>query len=373
MQYSLVGTDGADSVITVFVPGSKPLVAHASHPNFKAIVQGAIEDDEGIVKLFDIVQEATTRFERLSERITAANGRLYFDGEEIDNALSQQVARFLSEGVENWKPLVKFFENVQTNPSEHSREQLYGWLKASDFSITDDGLIVGYKGVQKLADGGFVSCNAGRAIVDGEVKTGQIPNYKGAVVEMPRNEVTFDPAIGCSQGLHVGTYDYAESFARGALLEVHVNPRDVVSVPSDSSQQKMRVCRYTVIDTIEQPYTSSVIFAYDDDDDWDAYNGDEDWEDDESGYDHDPGYDPNDEPVDDLDLNDVVETVIQGIEGYGTVALGDVFEDTDKRRPGRTFKVESIEDDYAVGKSLPQNVTRKVRLDRLTSRKYRKV
>jgi len=64
--------------------------------------------------------------------------------------------------------------------------------------------------------------------------------------------------VGCHTGLHVGTYAYASNFGQGALLEVQVNPRDVVSVPTDCSAAKMRTCRYVVVDTIDQPYTTAV-------------------------------------------------------------------------------------------------------------------
>jgi hypothetical protein len=52
----------------------------------------------------------------------------------------------------------------------------------------------------------------------------------------------------------VGTYDYAKRYANGALLKVHVNPRDVVSVPTGEGE-KVRVCRYVVEDIIDAPET----------------------------------------------------------------------------------------------------------------------
>ena len=175
--------------------------------------------------------------------------------------------RFLEAGVEDWVPLVKFFENVQANPNEHSREQLYNWLAKRDFTITPDGLIVGYKGVTR----DYRSILSGTATVDGVVYKGQIPNHIGAVVEMPRDQVQWDPSVGCHTGLHVGTYEYANGFAQGVLLEVHVNPRDVVSVPTDCDWAKVRVCRYVVVGTIDQPYTTPVIGF-----DWDWEDEDDD-------------------------------------------------------------------------------------------------
>jgi len=264
MQYSLVGNEDGTSNITVFARGRVEL-AHSSHPNFERIVLGVLDDDESVLELFDVSLTVATRFDNLSERVSVANGRVYFDGVEVDNALTSQILRFLDEDVEDWYPLVNFFENVQQNPQEYSREQLFSWLDKRDFTITPGGMIVGYKGVKKNDDGTFTSISTGTAIVDGESKTGAIPNEIGSEVTMPRDQVAFDPSTGCSTGLHVGTYEYANGFADGALLEVHVNPRDVVSVPEDSSFQKMRVCRYRVVNVIDAPHTLSVVSDWYDD------------------------------------------------------------------------------------------------------------
>jgi hypothetical protein len=276
VQYTLIGNEDGSNIV-VFVAGSAPMVAHESHPNFERILDGALANDETVLDLFDIAATAAQKFERLSERITTANGRLYLDGEEVNNALTSQVLRFLDEGVEDWKPLVAFFENVQSNPNEHSKEQMFEWLDRRDFTITQDGLIVGYKGVKPDGNGGYLSIHAGQAIVDGETVKGNIPTNPGSVVEMPRSEVEWDPTVGCHRGLHVGTWDYASSFAQGTVLEVHVNPRDVVSVPTDSDAAKVRCCRYTIVSEIAVPYSAPVIGGYDlddDDDGWGDYEDD---------------------------------------------------------------------------------------------------
>lgn len=231
------------------------LQAGQEHPNFEAILAGALADDESIIDLFDLEKQVAKRFENLSERVSVAHGRVYFDGEEVNNTLANQILNFMSEG-EDFGALVQFFENVANNPSKHSQEQLFSWLDDRDFTITDDGCFIAYKGVRKRADGSFESISHGTAIVDGEVHTGGIPNYQGAVITMPRSEVAFDPHQGCSYGLHAGTWNYASNFAQGATLTVKINPRDVVSVPVDSNSQKLRVCRYTVLEVVEQPLDS---------------------------------------------------------------------------------------------------------------------
>ncbi|WP_131722485.1 hypothetical protein [Mycolicibacterium conceptionense] len=145
-------------------------------------------------------------------------------------------------------PLGAFLRRLERNPSQASRSQLFGWLKAGGFTLTTDGFIVGYKSVR--ADGR--SAHAGREPVtvqaqDGSVETvvGHVPYPVGATVWMARDLVNDDRNSACSVGLHVGTYGYAEHFSE-QMLVVLVDPADVVSVPTDSRAQKMRVCRLFV-------------------------------------------------------------------------------------------------------------------------------
>lgn len=157
-------------------------------------------------------------------------------------------------------PLGAFLRRLERNPSAASRSQLFGWLKAGGFTLTTDGLIVGYKSVR--ADGR--SAHAGREPVtvqseDGSVETvvGHVPYPIGATVWMARDLVNEDRNSACSVGLHVGTFGYAQNFSE-QMLVVLVDPADVVSVPTDSRAQKMRVCRLYVAarhdgDQIAQP------------------------------------------------------------------------------------------------------------------------
>ena len=263
VKYNLVG-NGDEANITVVV-GGEMYVATGTHANFESILDKARAGDASVVDLFDISKTAEKRFERLSERVTVANGRIYFDGEEVDNALTTQVLRFIDSGVEDFGPLVKFFEKVMTNPQKHSREQLYRWLQRYDFTITDEGDFIAYKGVRTVdADHKYESISRGKAISNGVEYDGAIPNPLGAVVEMPRGKVQHDPSVGCHTGLHAGTWSYASGFAQGAVLTVVINPRDVVSVPTDCADQKLRVCRYTVQEVTEVKYSAPVV-SFDDD------------------------------------------------------------------------------------------------------------
>lgn len=232
--------------ITVFVPGHDPLSADDSHPQFAKIKAGAEAKDPKVVELFDLSRTANVKFRRLTERVTVRDGRVYFDNDRQDDAVAKQIVKFLEEKKEDWKPLVFFMENIAANPSENSRKQLFEWLKQPGLDITDAGFIIGYKGVFTTSEEGvFQSSNSGIAFVNGEYKSGKIPQRVGDVVEMARSEVADDPSVSCSTGLHVATEKYARGFG-STVVKVIVNPRDVVSVPSDGRGEKVRVCRYAI-------------------------------------------------------------------------------------------------------------------------------
>lgn len=255
MKYT---SDEGDTFVTAFVPGHPtPLTAsNASHPNFDGIIRALVNDDPDVIDLFDVSKAVQARLEKLSERVTVANGHVYFDGDILNNALTRQIVRFLDEDVDDWYPLVRFLENVAANPQEHSREQLYEWLERHDFTIDSYGCLIGYKGVTS----DFKSLHSGPGIVNGVKVNGRLDNSVGNTVEIARSYVEHDPGIGCHRGLHVGTFDFANLFG-SVTLKVRVNPRDVVSVPTDCSAQKVRVCRYEVLEVVNQRVAS----AYEDD------------------------------------------------------------------------------------------------------------
>jgi hypothetical protein len=261
MKYNLVNNGGVAN-ITVVVDGEM-YVADGDHPNFQAIVAAVLVGDESVVELFDVEKAVATRFEKHSERVSVANGRVYFDGDEVNDSLTKQIVRFMNEG-EDFKPLVNFFEKIADNPNEHSRAQFYAWVQNRKFTIAPDGDILAYKGVYVHPEGGFRSVSSGTATVNGEVQNGQIRQDVGDVVEMPRSEVQHDPQVGCHTGLHAGTWEYASTFVHGSdarLLTVKFSPRDVVSVPTDCEAQKVRVSRYTVVEAVEKPYETPLYRA----------------------------------------------------------------------------------------------------------------
>ncbi len=246
-NYSHQIIESNDSIIVVLVKDGQifTTTAEANPDNIDTIVDRArARDYEGLEALFTLEDRVRIAYEPLSERVSVRDGRVLFDNDPVDEVIERGILRSLKEGLEDHKPLVNFMEKVYTNTNEHTRESLFRWLNTEDFTIDADGDIVGYKGLRS----DYTSVHAGPGIVNGEsFEQANLDNSPGNVVEMPRSEVTHDPAVGCARGLHVGSWDYASSFGNGVTVEVRVNPRDVVSVPTDCNDQKMRVAKYRVV------------------------------------------------------------------------------------------------------------------------------
>lgn len=283
LRYSITSSETTRNVAVV-VDGI-PLVTDGTNPNYDRIVAGLIKvpQDESVVSLFNLETAVAEQFEHLSERVMVANGQVYFDGDAVHSVLTDHIIDHLNEGVE-FGGLVNLFENLEQNKSPHSRENFYRWAHVNGLTTDQFGYVIAYKGVRKAGDDYFSINTSGSAIVDGEVKRGAIPNALGSIVEMPRSEVQFDPAVGCSTGLHCGSWDYAKGFSQGAVLTVRVHPRDIVSVPTECNDAKMRVCRYEVLDVTDTKIESSFFGYFVQDDEGFEDPDDYDWDDD---YDED--------------------------------------------------------------------------------------
>ena len=247
MKYALVDNGGQKS-ITALIDGEL-YTATSDHPRWGEIVNG-VAHDKATAEMFSL-EKAIEQYVRLSDRISVAGGTIYFDGDPINDTVTNKIIDLYNNG-DDFISVVEFMERLYTNPSEDVRnDQLFQWLEVGGLTLTEDGLIVGYKGVARHRDGGFESISRGEAFVNGVLHIGAIPQRLGDVVEMPRSAVDDDPNNACSTGLHVGTFEYAQDFGQGIVLAVLIDPRDVVSVPS-LEVSKMRVCRYSVLCVVQE-------------------------------------------------------------------------------------------------------------------------
>lgn len=258
------------ATVTAFDPSREQpiLSANEYHPHFATIVDLLKKGDTKAFDLFDVVGGVGYRLRQITERISYDGTDIRWDGDPVHSVLANQLKRALDSGESNYEALAKFWEKLEGNPNEHSKKQAYNWLSTHDFKITPDGDVVGYKGVDGRRDGDTFSSVSASQVADapsGFVNGVPVPPLSrikqgiGDVVTMPRSEVKHDPNVHCHRGLHVGDWSYASSFARGAVLEVHVNPRDIVSVPNNHGYRKVRVCKYKVIRVVTEEYKGGPI------------------------------------------------------------------------------------------------------------------
>lgn len=261
---------GGVAVINVFdKDAAQPIkTADSKHPHWAEIIALVEQGDESVFELFDVARGVMHKFHQVTDRVSWDGTNVLWDGDPVHSVLSDQLSRAIQDGdTRNYSALAKFWEKLESNPNAHSREQAYDFLAAHAFQITEDGDVVGFKGVTDNGDGTYSSWAASRvagkpaAYVNGEALPPlvRVTQRVGDTVTMPRSEVVHDPNQACERGLHVATRDYAASY--GVVMEVHLNPRDICSVPSDAGGDKVRACRYVVAGVAqdESVYASPVL------------------------------------------------------------------------------------------------------------------
>ena len=206
-------------------------------------------------------------------------GTIFFDGDPIEGPLADHIAAMIRTDDDNWIAPVRFMENLMSNPAKHVRKRLWEWISDRGLTLTPEGLVVGYKGVRNDELNSSITHGSNTVWVNGVEHTGHIPNPIGATLVMSRSEVDNNRDAECSQGLHVGTWDYANNFGSGHVLTVTFNPRDVIAIPRGEGHAKIRVCRYTVQEvahgkltetTYANPFAADYAALGDDDDDDDG-------------------------------------------------------------------------------------------------------
>lgn len=282
MIYNYVKHNDSETIALIFVEnGRSPVSISPEHPKWdevnSMIPDGSLDraDESSIMDIISKDSAASSVWlTKLSDRVSASIYGVVLDGQRVDSKLTKGITSALGDNPEDLRhirALARFLEKAETNPSLPGADELYDWILSEGLTLTSDGDFVGYKAVEPISDQlptnpvdlegnpvseedlllpeeRWVSSRSGGGIVNGVEYLGHVPNFVGAVVEMPRDKVDADGRTECSVGLHVGTFAYARWFAgtRSEMLLVKVNPRDVVSVPKYDFK-KLRACKYTVI------------------------------------------------------------------------------------------------------------------------------
>lgn len=235
---------GNSLVVAALIDGQmRTKIVESTHPNWRQVFSlyqlGRVEE---LVPLMDMGAAIAAKFHG---QFSVENNEVRYKDNVVHGYLIDRILFFMRELPNQAERLLAFAENLYQNPDPRVIEQLYKFLEHKNMPITDDGCFLAYKGVGS----DYYSRTSGDIkVLKGKVKDGRIWNGVGAHVVVARPQVCADPNIGCSSGLHVGSWEYADGFkGDGHLMVVKTNPKHVCSVPTDCSYQKCRACEYEVI------------------------------------------------------------------------------------------------------------------------------
>lgn len=227
----------ASSSFITISEGRQSYHADRDHPNFKeallALADDRVEDALTLINIKRAIEKYTSE----SGRVRIEGSKIYFNDFEIENSLVTRILDSMSKG-ESFEFYIPFLENMMANPSRRVVTRIFDFLEANDIEITADGYFIAWKKVRNDFK---------------DIHSGKFDNSPGVTVEMPRNQVDEDDNVTCSSGLHVCSKSYLGCFGTSAgnrVVKVKVNPVDVVSIPVDYGNAKMRTCKYEVLEEV---------------------------------------------------------------------------------------------------------------------------
>jgi hypothetical protein len=225
-----------NSGIINMVKDGKPLSVASDHMNYARIIYALRSKNYDVLDTLINVAEGI-RF-AANESTGAGNveikdGLIFYKGFIVDNSLTRRIIEMIKKDFP-FQPMVNFLENLMLNPSARAIMEVYSFLEANSLPITEDGFFLAYKRVKEDWK---------------DFYTGLIDNSIGATPNMPRREVDDDCNNTCSRGLHFCSLAYLPHYqgGHGRAIIIKINPKDVVSIPTDYNNAKGRCCEYEVI------------------------------------------------------------------------------------------------------------------------------
>lgn len=240
-----------DNCITIMKGVSLPRIVRDSNPNYfrirKSILAGDYELAYQLASIKEVIVEAVE-----GSDFSVKDGVVYFGDFILNGVISSKLVKVILEGGKNLTPIKKYVERILKNPSRQSAQELYDFLGYRELPITEDGMVLAWKGVGN--DDYSIQGNPSTKVLQGTVdRSGRILNRVGDTIEVARICVDDDRRKHCSHGLHVGSLDYARGWGSKLKL-VMFDPADAVSVPTDCNFQKLRVCKYKVIADVSKDF-----------------------------------------------------------------------------------------------------------------------
>lgn len=242
----------ANSKFISITQGRETWNADKDHPGFAAafaflsqsVGKSYAEEQELVRKARDTINIERAVKEFVKGDVRIADGTLYYQDIELRSGLVDRILDSMNKG-EDFEFYLPFLENLLENPSPKAVSRLFDFLVANDIEITEDGHFIGWK------------------VVRSDYKdhhSGTFDNSPGQTVKMPRTRVNDNDEVTCSNGLHVCSKSYIKHFScsTSRVVSVKVHPRDVVSIPVDYGDAKMRTCQYEVLEDVTEKFTSEI-------------------------------------------------------------------------------------------------------------------
>jgi hypothetical protein len=236
MKNTLSYIISGQGVITTILDGKTGQI-HPRSPFYDEILVAVKARDEVKYRELSSIKK---RLEFVSKaRISFVGGAFTLDGKAMHNAMTKRFVRLVEDG-HDMEPFMAFIKNCLLNPRQEAIEELYLFLEANDLPLTDDGCFLAYRRVYK----DYLSIHANP---DGTRNR----NMVGDIVTKDRNECNPDRTQTCEKGLHMAGLSYLPHYGSSSngdkTMIAKINPADVVSVPLDYNNQKLRCCKYEVV------------------------------------------------------------------------------------------------------------------------------
>ena len=220
----------------------RPYHISSTDPHYNELlcaIKNKLSEDE----IHDIINATARKIEeaaRLTPNMVYNGGVVKYRGMPMRGYAVEKLVNLIHTN-EDARPLAMFLDRLQENPSRQTVEDLYSFLEYGKIPITERGTFLAYKAVRSDWK---------------DIHSGTFDNSIGAVLSMPRNMVDDRRERTCSNGFHVCSFEYLPHFAHadGHVVICEVDPADVVSIPADYNNTKMRVSSYKVIGEIEGYY-----------------------------------------------------------------------------------------------------------------------
>lgn len=242
----------ANSKFISITQGRETWNADKDHPGFAAAFAflsqsvGAdyATEQELVRKARDTINIERAVKEFVKGDVRISDGSLFYQDIELRSGLVDRILAAMNAG-EDFEFFLPFLENLLENPSPKAVQRLFDFLVANDIEITKDGYFIGWKIVRD----NYFDCHSGT-----------FDNSPGKVVKMPRSRVNDDDTQTCSAGLHVCSKGYIGHFggSNSRVVSVKVHPRDVVSIPVDYNDAKMRACQYEVLADVTERFKNDL-------------------------------------------------------------------------------------------------------------------